>query len=235
MSVPNQEKIIINKSKTNKDNIYLCANLDALQEAMNNLKNSSALKLWLFFVKNQNGYQFELSQVEANKWGISKSSYYRGKEELVQKGYLVPVKEGSNIFTFFDQPKFQNETTAQERSSGCFQDETEKFQNETDQFQDETEKFQDEQRNIKDNKLKIKDNKTNNFGGEGKIDWVAENRKIMLKLQDMYETTTQPEVKEKIEEIETILRTEFTKEEIKGECAEEIYFIFLEYFPNINI
>ena len=64
----------------------------------------SALKMWLYFNKNQDGYQFELSQKACQLWGVKKDSYYDGIKELESKGYLSPIYEGSNIYRFYEMP-----------------------------------------------------------------------------------------------------------------------------------
>ena len=70
---------------------------------MINLKGE-AFKLWCFIGKNQNGFTFALSKVDAIKWGIgSKSSYDRAVKELIEKRYLVETTP--NHFTFYEKPK----------------------------------------------------------------------------------------------------------------------------------
>ena len=64
----------------------------------------SGLGLWLYFNKNQDDYQFELSQKACAEWGIKKDSYYSGVNELIRFGFLVPISEGSNIYTFYETP-----------------------------------------------------------------------------------------------------------------------------------
>ena len=83
-------------------------NLDGLQYAMIDLKGE-ALKLWLYLGKNQNGYTFGLSKVDAMKWGIgSKSSYDRAVKELIEKGYLVETS--ANHYDFYEVPKVEEIT-----------------------------------------------------------------------------------------------------------------------------
>ena len=102
MSVPNQKRVIIGKRvKRNKSHLYAMMNIEALQEAIQNLKWSS-LKMWLYFNKNQDNYQFDLSVKACKDWGIKKDSYYSGIAELIAKGYLVPIQEGSNVYVFFE-------------------------------------------------------------------------------------------------------------------------------------
>ena len=103
MSVPNQKIVhIVPRTKRDAEHLFATMNIDALQAAVQDLKGS-ALKLWLYFNKNQDGYQFELSQKACRDWGIKKDSYYAGVEELVSKGYLVPIYVGSNIYKFYEK------------------------------------------------------------------------------------------------------------------------------------
>ena len=102
VSVPNQKRVIIGERvKRNKDNLYAMMNISALREAMQNLKGSS-LKLWLYFNKNQDKYNFELSRSDCLSWGIKKDSYYSAVGDLIDKGYLVPIRKGGNTFVFFE-------------------------------------------------------------------------------------------------------------------------------------
>lgn len=103
MSVPNQKIVNIKQVKRNSENIYAMMNVEALQQAMIDLKECG-LKMWLYFNKNQNNHGFELSKADCEKWGIKKNSYYRGIDELIEKGYLKPIKEGSNIYNFYEKP-----------------------------------------------------------------------------------------------------------------------------------
>lgn len=102
-TVANQKTIKTMKEPCNKENLYAMYNLDALQSAMLDLKGET-FKLWCYIGKNQNGYKFALSKVDAMRWGIgSKSSYDRAVKELREKGYLVETSP--NHFTFYEKPK----------------------------------------------------------------------------------------------------------------------------------
>lgn len=54
---------------------------------MKDLKGE-CFKLWSYFSKNQNNFQFDLSYKELEQWGIAKSTYYESFKKLVEKGYL---------------------------------------------------------------------------------------------------------------------------------------------------
>lgn len=102
-SVENQKTIRIEKEQANKDNPYTIYNLNALKSAMLDLKGET-FKLWCYLDKNQNGYTFALSKVDALNWGIgSKSSYDRAVKELIEKGYLINVS--GNSYNFYELPR----------------------------------------------------------------------------------------------------------------------------------
>lgn len=103
MSVPNQKHIIINKDPCNKENIFAIINIQALENAMIQL-NGECFKLWIYFSKNQDKYNFDLSQKAAERCGIKKTSYYTHIETLIKKGYLQQKEENSNIFYFTETP-----------------------------------------------------------------------------------------------------------------------------------
>lgn len=104
----NQKTINVQKESCNKSNLYAMYNLNALQTAMIDLKGE-AFKLWVYIGKNQNGYTFALSKVDAIKWGIgSKSSYDRAVKELIEKGYLV--EKSKNHYDFYEVPKVEGIT-----------------------------------------------------------------------------------------------------------------------------
>ena len=87
MSVANQKIIKITKEKCSKDNLYTATNLEVLQDAMRDLKGET-FKMWMYLSKNKNGYQLELSQKDAEQWGIKKDAYYAGVKALIEKHYL---------------------------------------------------------------------------------------------------------------------------------------------------
>lgn len=111
MSVPNQKTIqIARRTKRDKDHLFAMMNIDALKQAMNDLKGSG-LKMWLYLNKNQDNYQFELSRKACEEWGIKKDSYYDGIKNLEEKGYLHPIRPGSSIYVFYEAPQTENPTS----------------------------------------------------------------------------------------------------------------------------
>lgn len=102
-TTPNQKVVIVNKEKCSKDNIYATINLNAMEQAAQNL-DAGAFKLWVYFAKNQNGYKFALSSKDAaSTFGLKKKQYDNAVKDLKEKGYLV-AEENSNVYTFNEIP-----------------------------------------------------------------------------------------------------------------------------------
>lgn len=101
--VANQRTVEVNKEICNKSNNYATINLDALEKASLDL-NGVAFKLWMFFARNQQGYNVDMWINNLEKFGIPKGgSYNRAWEELEKKGYIVLTK-GKTIYAFHEVP-----------------------------------------------------------------------------------------------------------------------------------
>lgn len=160
MSVPNQKRIRIGERvKRNKDHLYAMMNLDALKEAMRILKGSS-LKLWLYFNKNQDKYEFELSRVDCQEWGIKKDSYYSAIKDLIDKGYLVQMRDGSNIYVFCETANSINKNDCV--SENKIQD----WENQKDGSEIKIQKSENQERNNKNNTEIIQENTLNDLDYE---------------------------------------------------------------------
>ena len=98
--VPNQKAVKVVKEPCNKNNIYAAINIDAMEKAACAL-DAAAFKLWVYFAKNQNGYEFALSSKDvADSFGMKRDQYNRAIEILIKGGYLV--KESGNYYTFYE-------------------------------------------------------------------------------------------------------------------------------------
>lgn len=107
MSASNQYIVrIASREPFDKIHTYSLMHLDSLQKAMCNLKGES-LKLWLYCNKNQDGYQFDLSQAAVQNWGLKKDAYQTAKKKMIELGYLVPVSEDSNVLLFYENPQIK--------------------------------------------------------------------------------------------------------------------------------
>lgn len=100
MSVPNQKKIIIERSSDNARKDYLKVSNESLRSAMYNL-GSSAFLLWIYFVDNANGYSLDLYPIDfCTITGLSDSTYRRAFKELEEKGYLLSSQKQKNLYLF---------------------------------------------------------------------------------------------------------------------------------------
>lgn len=104
MSYPNQKHIAsVNKELCDTKHIYAKINVDAIQNAMLNLKPST-VKVWFYFAKNQDGYEFDLSSIAVCAYcNISDKTYREAIKELTENRYLVPIAK--NVFEFYEMPK----------------------------------------------------------------------------------------------------------------------------------
>ena len=104
-SVANQDIVEVHKELCNKDNIYAMINIKAIQLAMKDL-TPAQFQVWLYFAKNQAGYQFAVSPAAAlDEFGIKKDTFQKAKVVLKEKGYLIenPAK-GKNHWIFREIP-----------------------------------------------------------------------------------------------------------------------------------
>ncbi len=104
MAVANQKHIgSINKAPCDEKNIYLKINISAVQGASLALKPST-FKVWMYFAKNQDGYEFDLSSVAVCSFcNISDKTYREAIKELVEKRYLL--QRHKNTYDFYEVPQ----------------------------------------------------------------------------------------------------------------------------------
>lgn len=61
--------------------------------------DAGAFKLWCYFAKNQNGYEFALSSKDvADSFGIKIKQYNNAVDELIEKEFLVNTNGNNYIF-----------------------------------------------------------------------------------------------------------------------------------------
>ena len=88
--------------KTDATHPYHKINVDAMQNAMNDLTKIGSMKLWMYLVAHSDMDSLALSQKACEEWGIKKDSYQSAKKELIDKGYLVTV--GKDKYEFKQIP-----------------------------------------------------------------------------------------------------------------------------------
>ena len=100
MSVPNQKKIVIERTSDRITKEFLKVSNKNLETAMYNLKGNT-FKLWIYFADNKNGHIMELYPVDfCLKAGVSDSTYRRAFDDLLEKGYLQQSKKNNNLYIF---------------------------------------------------------------------------------------------------------------------------------------
>ena len=104
-TVPNQKVVKVNKESTDgktKANYYAAINLEAMEAAARGL-GAGAFKLWIYFAKNQDNYEFALSsKVVEETFGMKIKQYNNAIDELIEKNYLVMTK--GNNYMFNEKP-----------------------------------------------------------------------------------------------------------------------------------
>ena len=92
--------------------LYTKINLDALQAVMTNPRLTPAeFQFWIYLSKNQQDFDLDLSPANAANWGISRPTFYRAINTLIDEGYLVPEYKGSNNLLFYEYPQTQKNKT----------------------------------------------------------------------------------------------------------------------------
>lgn len=97
-TVPNQKTIKVQKEKCDSNNLYACINLASMEQAAQDL-DAGAFKLWCYFAKNQNGYEFALSSKAVEQtFNIKIKQYNNAVAELIAKRYLINTCGNNYIF-----------------------------------------------------------------------------------------------------------------------------------------
>lgn len=102
-----QKQVVIKERvKGDKQHVYTALNIDSLTHAMADLTHGKGLEVWLYLVKNQQGYKSELSSKDAkNNFGIAEKRFQAGVNELIEKGYLNYIKTPyGNSWEFIEYP-----------------------------------------------------------------------------------------------------------------------------------
>ena len=109
-TVPNQKVVHVNRQKCDKN--FLQISKDNWYAANKDL-GPYGLQLYLYIAGNRDGFDFALSQEAAEREaGIKKTSYHKYVNLMIEKGYLVPRKENSNVYDFYEFPKRKEDKEA---------------------------------------------------------------------------------------------------------------------------
>ena len=109
-TVPNQKVVHVNRQKCDKN--FLQISKDIWYAANKDL-GPYGLQLYLYIAGNRDGFDFALSQEAAERdAGITKTTFHKYVKVLIEKGYLVPRKEKSNVYDFYEVPKRKEDKEA---------------------------------------------------------------------------------------------------------------------------
>ena len=109
-TVPNQKVVHVNRQKCDKN--FLQISKDNWYAANKDL-GPYGLQLYLYIAGNRDGFDFALSQEAAERdAGITKTTFHKYVNLMIEKGYLVPRKENSNIYDFYEVPKRKEDKEA---------------------------------------------------------------------------------------------------------------------------
>jgi len=110
-TVPNQKIIHINRDmpKKNEGN-FLQIKKENMYAAYKVL-NAHAFSLYLYLAANKDGFDLAFSPEAIHEnMGMPVSTVRDQTKKLIDKGYLVPKHENSNVYDFFEKPVVNAET-----------------------------------------------------------------------------------------------------------------------------
>lgn len=109
-TVPNQKVVHVNRQKCDKN--FLQISKENWYAANKDLE-PYGLQLYLYIAGNKDGFDLALSQEAAEQEaGIKRTSFHKYVNLMIAKGYLVPRKENSNIYDFYEIPKREEDKKA---------------------------------------------------------------------------------------------------------------------------
>lgn len=109
-TVPHQKVVHVNRQKCDKNFLQISKEN---WYAVNKDLGPYGLQLYLYIAGNKDGFDLALSQEAAEQEaGIKKTTYHSYVKALIAKGYLVPRKENSNIYDFYEIPKREEDKRA---------------------------------------------------------------------------------------------------------------------------
>lgn len=99
-SHPFQKNITVHRESVTKD--FLCIKNENWKRANRDL-SPYGLQLYIYLASNADGYNFNLSQVDAEKSaGIRRTTFHNYINLMIEKGYLV--KNKGNCYDFYEVP-----------------------------------------------------------------------------------------------------------------------------------
>lgn len=99
-----QRIIRINRAQ-DTDRNYIKVFYSPLDLAAKHLHELASFKLFIYLLKNIDGYRLVLSSSHFTQWAnVSRNAYNTAFKELERMGYLVQDEELTDIYTFYELP-----------------------------------------------------------------------------------------------------------------------------------
>ena len=104
-TVPNQKTVIVHRDPPNKnEGNFLQIKKNNLYKAYREL-NATCLVVYLYLAGNQEGFELALSPKAISQTvGMPESTIRDQINKLIAYGYLVPKREGSSVYDFYEVP-----------------------------------------------------------------------------------------------------------------------------------
>ena len=119
-TVPNQRVIHIHRDmpQRGEDKDYLAVKNQNLYDAYRTLREgrrgATAIYLWLVLAGNKDGFDLAFSPKAIEiRAGMPESTCRDAMGVLIDKGYLVQKREGSNVYDFYERPEYAPKTVSE--------------------------------------------------------------------------------------------------------------------------
>ena len=102
---PNSEDMRINRDKITKGDKFLMCSQEHLSLAMKQL-TPRAFEVYLCLMFNSNGYVYNFSPQHINELtGMCLETARKGRKELIDKGFAIPVAGKKSFYDFYETPQ----------------------------------------------------------------------------------------------------------------------------------
>lgn len=155
-TVPNQKTIIVHKESA-KGKIFAQIEMNALEKAAQDLA-AGAFKLWVYIVKNQNKYEFALSQQAVeDSFGMKKAQYDKAVHTLIEKGYLQRLRGNTYLFKDHPEEKAKAESVVLKEHHETESQKADVLKDDHTQYQNDTTRGAENTQEILQNRINIRE------------------------------------------------------------------------------
>ncbi len=103
-TAPNQKVVIVHRDSISQGESFIQIKKENFYAAYKDLGQTCTI-LYLYLVGNKEGFELAFSpRAVLNQLGMPESTTRDQINKLIDKGYLVQRKEGSNIYDLYEKP-----------------------------------------------------------------------------------------------------------------------------------